>query len=114
MGRFMLSQGHAHAFSVDAPGLEGDLKLQAQAIAKGRGMWEKGVPTGLLTSLHSADERDDGSAYNRVCSLETGLCEKSTHTDTYITCQEVCTQGSCMLYVPYKARYGESRADCLK
>ena len=110
----MLAQGHAHAFSIDAPALDDDLAHQSVAIEKGRGMWAKGVPEGLLTSLHSSDERDDGSAYNRLCSLITGQCDKSNHTGTYTTCQEVCEQGSCMLYVPYKQRYGEGRADCLR
>ena len=112
--RHMLASGYAHAFSIDAEAPPEDLKHQASAIGKGRGMWEKGAPEGLLTSLHSADEREDGSAYNRLCSLTTGLCDKAPHGATYSTCQEVCEQGSCMLYVPYKQRYGEARADCLR
>jgi endonuclease YncB( thermonuclease family) len=110
----MLATGYAHAFSIDAAAPSDDLKHQALAIRKGRGMWEKGAPEGLLTSLHSADERGDGSAYNRLCSLTTGLCDKAPHAATYSTCQEVCEQGSCMLYVAYKQRYGEARADCLR
>jgi micrococcal nuclease len=110
----LLSQGYAHAFSIDGPAPDEDIENQATAIKKGRGMWEKGAPEGLLTSLHSADERDDESAYNRVCSLTTGLCDKVTHDETYAACQEVSMQGSYMLYVPYKQRYGEGRADCLR
>ncbi len=111
---YMLSRGLAHAFSVGNPAPDADLKVQAKAIKQGQGMWAKGVPEGLVSSLHSAAEKEDGTAYNRLCSLSTGQCDESPHSDTYETCQEVCMQGSCMLYVPYEYRYGESRADCLR
>ena len=77
-------------------------------------MWSKGTPSKLITSLHSNDEREDKDAYNRICSLDNGHCVVENHTDIYNTCQEVCFYGSCMIYVPYKARYGEDRATCLK
>ena len=50
----------------------------------------------------------------RVVDTRTGRSEKVWHTETHGTCQEVCVGDSCMLYVPYKQRYGDGRADCLR
>ena len=78
-------------------------------------MWAKGVPEGIVTSVHSMDEKpDQDRSYNRVASIETGLAPKQHHTETYATCEEVCTAGSCLVYVPYKVRYGQNQAECLK
>jgi hypothetical protein len=77
------------------------------------------VPAGIVTSLHSADEGEgsgDASAiYNRVVSTSDGNAGERPHSDTYQTCQEVCIDdaGSCMTYVPYEQRYGDTRAPCL-
>ncbi len=109
----LLAEGLAHVFAIDTPPDPADLKIQARAMRTEQGMWAKGAPQGLITSLHSAAERDDGVAYNRICSLLTGMCPKIEHSEVYATCQEVCAQGSCMLYVPYKQRYGDDKADCL-
>jgi micrococcal nuclease len=109
----LLSAGLAHTFSVDGPGSAAAQALQNEAMAQARGMWQKGVPAGLITSLHSADERDDGSAYDRVCDPVTGHAAKRAHTAVYTVCQTVCHDGSCMVYVPYAQRYGDSPADCL-
>ena len=71
----------------------------------------------MITSLHSADEYAEGSGeqpYDRVCDPRTGKCPGVVHADTYGVCQEVCIQGSCMVYVPYKMRYGAEKAECLK
>jgi micrococcal nuclease len=108
----LLRAGLAHAFSVDGPAPAADLATQAEAIAGRRGMWEKGVPDGLVTSLHSADEREDGTAYDRVCTLATGHASKTAHTETYTVCQSVCRAGSCMVYVPYGVRYKDGGPDC--
>ncbi len=113
--RELLRTGLAHAFAIDETPDPEDLAVQQAAIAAGEGMWAKGAPTGLVTSLHSGDE-GSGAPYNRVCSLETGMCPAVEHSDTYGACEEVCLDdaGSCMTYVPYKQRYGDSRAACLR
>lgn len=116
----MLREGYGHVFAVGDAADPADLALQQEAIARGRGMWAKGAPKGLVTSLHSADENSGRSderpgkgAYNRVLDLSTGQAPERPHADTYGVCQEVCMDDSCMLYVPYEQRYGESRAACL-
>ena len=49
---------------------------------------------------------------NRVCDLTTGnvvnrcILMSMKH-------QKVCFEDSCMIYVPYKVRYGENKADCI-
>lgn len=42
------------------------------------------------------------------------MSEKVFHKETYTECQQVCMNGSCMLYVPFNRRYGRERAECLK
>lgn len=109
----LLIAGMAHVFAIDEPPPAGDLELQQQAIEAGAGMWAKGAPAGLLTSLHSASEGRE--PYNRVCDLGTGMCPVQAHDQSYDSCEEVCVEeGSCMLYVPYEERYGPDRAACLK
>lgn len=110
----LLREGMAHVFTIGGEPATGDLEAQREAMEQGRGMWAKGTPDGLVTSLHSAAERDDGSAYDRVCSLKTGACDKVDHGKIYRTCQEVCHEGSCMTYVPYEDRFGDERAECLR
>ncbi len=120
--RELLSKGLAHVFEVDGEPNADDLAAQQQAIADKVGMWAKGAPEGLVTSLHSLDEKpDQEKTYNRVASLTTGLASKQEHAESYAACQEVCVggappegTGSCMVYVPYNQRYGDKQADCLK
>ena len=117
--RVMLAEGYAHLFLAG----EGDtadpddLAAQKQAQSAGLGIWAKGVPAGILTSLHSLDEKkEQQTTYNRVADTATGEALQHWHADTYRPCQEVCDPdaGSCMLYVPYRERYGEGRAICLQ
>lgn len=110
----MIQSGTAHLFEVKGKPLDEDLKLQAEAIKARRGMWAKGAPEGVITSVHSQDEKPDEPSYNRVASLSTGMGNKLLHTDTHAVCKWVCSQGSCMRYVPYQLRYGDKRPDCLK
>lgn len=114
--RELLERGFAHPFSIGSTAPEADLQALQKGIANKAGMWAKGTPSSIITSLHSNDEKADQDAYNRVCSLETGECTQMTHTDVYATCQKVCVEelGSCMTYVPYKSRYGDAKADCLR
>ena len=112
----MLREGWAHVFAADGTPPEKDLEDQAWAQQQGNGMWSKGVPAGIVTSLHSLDEKKGQTeTYNRVADTVTGQAAKRMHSETYRTCQEVCVEdaGSCMIYVPYRERYGEGRAYCL-
>lgn len=111
--RVLIEEGYAHLFEVEDKASPDELALQRSAIERRRGIWEKGAPEGLITSVHSAQEGYDVT-YDRVCSLDTGRCAKVEHKELYSTCQEVCREGSCMIYVPYEERYfGGKRASCL-
>jgi len=111
----LIQKGLAHIFSIKGPGEDGLVALQIQAQKQGLGIWAKGVPSGLVTSLHSADERSDrNQAYDRVVNTQTGEAPTVRHTKNYEVCQEVCHQQSCMIYVPYRMRYGAKRANCLR
>ena len=118
----LLREGYAHPFSVEKPAPQKDLDDLNYAIENKKGMWEKGAPAFLITSLHSQseypDKNDDGSykkqAYNRICDMKTGQCAVREHNDIYEVCQNVCIEDSCMIYVPYANRYKkEDLASCL-
>ncbi|MGB0639522.1 MAG: thermonuclease family protein [Myxococcota bacterium] len=112
----MLTQGLAHPFSVSGPAPEADLQAQQVAINARVGIWSQGAPEGLVTSLHSITEKEGATeSYNRILDVKTGEASKRVHSNTYEACTWVCPegQGSCMLYVPYKERYGASKAACL-
>ena len=109
------SVGLGHLFEVDGTSGAAAIAAQKKAIEGKKGMWEKGVPEGLLTSLHSVDEKnwDGGKAYNRVADPKTGATTQVAHGNGYGACEKVCMQGSCMIYVPFEQRYGRNRAECL-
>ncbi len=116
----MARQGVGMAYFVEGAKVdEKVLAAQAEAMKAGRGMWKKGVVKGVVTSLHSLDEKDGNGkeAYNRVVDTRTGRALKRAHHDRYETCQEVCekTDGdvSCMVYVPFEIRY-RKKPDCLR
>lgn len=112
----MVEAGHAHIFYLEGEPPEQLLKAQRKARKKKRGMWAKGTPDMIVTSLHSADEKEDGNAYNRHVDAHTGISTVREHSEVYATCQEVCDggeTGSCMIYVPFKIRY-RNKPDCLK
>lgn len=115
----MVRRGRGLAYAVR--GKPDPLVLDAmhQAQKSGRGIWEKGVPRGLITALHSFDENRDSrytTSSNRILDTHTGEAPLRRHTDNYALCQEVCltTDGdwSCMVYVPYEQRY-KDRPACL-
>jgi micrococcal nuclease len=111
--RSLLRKGLAHVFVVEGAALAEDVALQGRAIKDKRGIWQKGAPEHLLTSLHSVDERNNSNeGYNRLCSVTTGVAAIYRHSDRYEVCQEICHGGSCMLYIPYKQRYGKDRIQC--
>ncbi len=118
----LLRGGYAHPFSVEKPAPQKDIDDLNYAIENKKGMWEKGAPAFLITSLHSQseypDKNDEGdykkNAYNRICDMQTGQCAVREHNDTYEVCQKVCIEDSCMIYVPYANRYKkDSLAECL-
>ena len=75
--RALLKAGLAHVFAIDGDARPDSLETQKAAIAAGAGMWEKGSPEGLLTSVHSLDEKDgQEKTYNRVADLMTGAARK--------------------------------------
>lgn len=108
----MISKGLAHVFSVEASGNPKLLKLQQEAIRKRVGIWAKGAPSHLVTSVHSASLYRR-RAYHRLISIKTGGSNMYRHSDSYNECAWVCLRGSCMRYVPYKRRYGLEKASCL-
>jgi endonuclease YncB( thermonuclease family) len=112
----LVRRGLAMAYGVGRP-VDGDLlALQREAQARGAGMWAKGVPSGIVTSVHSAAEGARG-AYNRVADTRTGIAGERRHDTSYATCELVCEgvgrDRSCMVYVPYERRY-RHRPWCLR
>ena len=114
VAKALISAGLAHVFVVGGKADPALLAAQADAVAARRGMWAKGSPVGLITSLHSADEsgRKPEQIYDRVASVVTGAANPVAHGDTYAPCQEVCRGDSCMRYIPYARRYGKGRLIC--
>jgi endonuclease YncB( thermonuclease family) len=110
-----IRKGLAHAMTVtDEPAPAEHLAAQRLAMAERRGIWAHGVPTHVLTSLHSNDEGYEGTTYNRLVSTTDGHSDKWLHKDVYRECQEVChAGGACMVYVAMNRRYGAMRAPCL-
>ncbi len=118
VARALVEAGLAMVFAVDAPPDEALLAAQRSAQERGAGMWAKGVPPLLPSSLHSADEPDlpDG-AYDRIVDTRTGRTEVRRHQSSYRVCQEVCVgegrDRACMTYVPFARRYRD-RPACLR
>jgi micrococcal nuclease len=115
----MVKRGRGLAYSVKGPPDPVVLDAMHQAQKAGRGLWEKGVPKHLITSLHSFAE-NQGTKYktssNRLLNTYTGEAPLWKHTDNYELCQEVCIPAegsfSCMVYVPYQQRYA-NQPPCL-
>lgn len=117
----LIERGLAHAMSVsDKPAPSVLVKKQEEAIKGKRGMWSKGVPAYVVTSLHSIDEDNSHrETYNRAVSTADGSSFMVMHKDSYEDCQEVCFAPkdeveSCMIYVKFDNRYGPRKASCLK
>jgi len=113
----LLRNGLAHVFSVDKnPGDSEYLKYQKYAQEQQLGIWLNGVPKYIITSLHSAKENEQGNAYDRLISTSDGSSKKREHKEHYKTCEIVCIErgSSCMVYVPFRERYGDRRPYCLR
>ncbi len=88
-----IENGFAQVMSVDeVPGDAELVEAQQRAIAGRRGMWAHGVPTYIVSSLHTPSEGGgkDGKTYNRLVSTADGHSEKWIHTDEYRECDKVC------------------------
>jgi len=112
----LVGRGLAMVYAVDAPADARLLALQREAQRRGQGMWAKGVPPAIPTSLHSAAENPRGRAYDRVVDTATGAAATREHSRSYKTCEEVCWGGgsgrACMIYVPFERRH-QHRPRCL-
>ena len=111
----LLTAGLAHAFSVSGPAPAADIADQRRGIDAKLGMWAQGAPSSIVTSAHSVDDKPgQQESYNRILDVATGHAPKRSHTQTYAACSWACVGESCLLYIPYKQRYGDAKADCLK
>ncbi len=114
---YIISEGHGHIFALEADAPDALVKAQRMAQKRRVGMWEKGVPDEIITSLHSADEGEEkAKTYNRVVDTKTGKSREASHKAIYEVCEEVCLggdSGSCMTYVPFSNRY-KNKPPCLE
>lgn len=116
LAKELLGLGLAHLLIFKGNVADGLLEYQHKAMEEKKGMWSKGIPSAVLTSLHSKAEKrknPEWLPYNRTGSTRTGYSLTVSHDTNYETCQEVCMRGSCLLYVPYEQRYGHTKAPCL-
>lgn len=87
-----ISKGLAHMMQVDDTSSRPEyIRAQHEAMRERRGMWAHGVPSFVLTSLHSADEDPTRDRhYNRLVSTRDGHSERWMHSDTYPECSYQC------------------------
>jgi endonuclease YncB( thermonuclease family) len=117
--RRLVEAGHALVLAVDGPVDPALVAAQRVAQRAGAGIWAKGVPPVIPTSLHSAEERGLGrrGAYDRLVDTRTGASDARSHERAYATCEEVCAgpdhDRACMTYVPFERRY-RGRPECLQ
>jgi endonuclease YncB( thermonuclease family) len=116
--RALVAAGYAMVFAVDAPPDPALLEAQRAAQAAGAGMWAKGVPPEIPSSVHARGERGLGKrgAYDRIVDTRTGVARARPHERLYRTCEQVCVgprdARACLVYVPYERRYRD-RPACL-
>jgi endonuclease YncB( thermonuclease family) len=112
----LIAMGLAHAYSVDSqPAKRSYLRAQEKAQHDETGMWRYGIPQQIITSLHSADEGAQRT-YDRAVSTKNGASELIQHDHVRRTCELVCIEEgfSCMIYVPFRLRYGAHKPECLR
>ena len=115
--RALVDAGLAMVFAVGGPPDAVLVAAQREAQARGAGMWARGVPPLLPTSLHSAGEPGlSGEPYDRLVDTRSGRTRLRRHRGAYATCEEVCVgsgpETACMTYVPFERRY-RGRPGCL-
>lgn len=118
LARALVEAGLAMVFAVGEPPDPALLEAQRSAQRRGAGMWLRGVPPRLPSSLHSADEPGlEGGAYDRIVDARSGETEARRHGRAYRVCQEVCVgrggDRACMRYVPFERRHRD-RPACLR
>lgn len=118
--RTLVSKGlaHVYAYGEEIPDPE-LVKVQLDAQRRRVGMWAKGIPVAIITSTHSIDAGTDGSerretSYMRLADTRTGKTFTVPHSSIFRPCDVFCHSGSCMVYVPFDARYGENRPECMQ
>ena len=118
----LVKDGLAHVFAYNEEPDPDLVTLMLESQKDKRGMWQYGVPRGIVTSVHSIDEKkgedDDGPAdsrksYNRVADTATGKTFRFEHDAVFKPCDVFCHLDSCLLYVPFKMRYGDARPACV-
>ncbi len=112
----LVRAGYAMVLAVDEPPDARLVEAQRAAQQARAGMWARGAPRLVPTSLHSADERGRSSAYDRIVDTRTGASSLRRHHRTYAVCEEVCVgEGedvACMTYVPFE-RHHRNRPPCI-
>ncbi len=116
----LVREGLAHVYAYGDEEADPELlKIQMESQNNRKGMWRKGIPRAIVTSVHSIDEVDkEGNtreqSYNRLCNTRTGKTFTVKHRKTFKPCDQFCHSGSCMLYIPFEVRYGDKRPECAK
>ena len=92
LGEELVRLGLAHALTIDDNPADATLlAAQKEAMEARRGMWAHGVPSFIVTSLHSVVVDVNGhGTYYRVISTEDGHTVSWRHTEHYAECQNVC------------------------
>ncbi len=75
-------------------------------------MWAKGIPTYILTSLHSAAEGHENN-YNRLVNTVDGHSKQWHHQNAYDECENVCYQPTELPLEEAFAVVRELRADSI-
>jgi len=121
--RRMVEEGFAHVYAYGDEEPDPDLvALMLKAQSERRGMWRWGIPEAIVTSVHSIDEKDPDDplaadrkeSYNRLADTHTGKTFSVKHTKVFKPCDVFCHSGSCMVYVPFNARFGDDRPACVR
>lgn len=119
--RTLVAEGLAHVYQFEGDADPELLAVQMKAQNERKGMWAKGIPKAIITSVHSIDEPDPDhpdvkrtESYNRLCDTRTGRTYSYKHSVALKACDVFCMDGSCMVYVPFDSRYGKHKAACLK
>jgi len=117
----LLAEGLAHVIAFRTDGPPEQLAIQHRAQNERKGMWAKGIPRAIVTSVHSAELRpgDDPATaqrhrFNGMADTRTGRSFGIRHETVFRTCDVFCHSGSCMIHIPFDARYGPKQAECAR
>jgi endonuclease YncB( thermonuclease family) len=115
--RHMVRTGTGHVYPFDQDPDPALVALLLEARLDEVGMWEKGRPELILTSVKPATTESGGQDW--FVNGRTGESGRRGHQSFYEVCEEVCVEplrgrGSCLVFVPFHLRYGDDRATCLR